>query len=82
MIATWALGLWLAWDGNWLAAGWLHAKLALALALSAMHGFFVRCVRDFAEDRNRRSHKFYRIINEVPTVLMIGMVILVVLKPF
>jgi putative membrane protein len=43
---------------------------------------FVRYVREFAEDRNRRSQRFYRIINEVPTLLMIGIVILVVVKPF
>jgi putative membrane protein len=50
--------------------------------LSVVHGFFSRCVKDFAADRNKRSQKFYRIINEVPTVLMIGIVILVVVKPF
>ena len=64
------------------AAGWLHAKFALVLAMSAVHGMFVRYVRDFAEDRNRHSQRFYRIINEVPTLLMIGIVILVVVKPF
>ena len=63
-------------------AGWLHAKFALVLVLSGLHGLFVRWVRDFAADRNRHSQKFYRIINEVPTVLMIGIVILVVVKPF
>jgi putative membrane protein len=82
MIATWLLGLWLAWSGGWFAAPWLHAKLALVLVLSGLHGFFVRCVRDFAADRNQRSQKFYRIINEVPTLLMIGIVILVIVKPF
>jgi putative membrane protein len=50
--------------------------------LSGVHGFFSRCVKDFAADRNLRSQKLYRIINEVPTVLMIGIVILVVVKPF
>jgi protoporphyrinogen IX oxidase len=82
MIAAWGLGIWLAWAGGWYASGWFHAKLVLALALSAAHGFFVRWVRDFAADRNQHSHKFYRIINEVPTILMIGIVLLVVLKPF
>jgi protoporphyrinogen IX oxidase len=52
------------------------------LVLSGIHGFFSRCVRDFAADRNTRSQRFYRIINEIPTVLMIGIVILVVVKPF
>ena len=50
--------------------------------LSGLHGFFFGCARDFAADRNRHSQKFYRIINEVPTILMIAIVILVVVKPF
>jgi protoporphyrinogen IX oxidase len=82
MVVTWALGLWLAFDGGFWAAGWFHAKLALVVALSGMHGFMVRCVREFGADQNQRSQKFYRIINEVPTALMIGIVILVVVKPF
>ena len=82
MIATWALGLWLAWEGGLFRSGWLHAKLALVLALSAMHGFFVRWVKDFQVDRNTRSPKFYRIANEIPTVLMVLIVLLAVLKPF
>jgi protoporphyrinogen IX oxidase len=82
MIVAWVLGIWLAWAGGWYASSWFHAKLVLALALSAMHGFFVRWVRDFAADRNQHSQKFYRIINEVPTIFMIGIVLLVVLKPF
>jgi putative membrane protein len=82
MIVSWALGLWLAWNGGWYASGWLEAKVVLALGLTGLHGFFVRWVRDFAADQNRHSQKFYRIINEVPTVLMIGIVILAVVKPF
>jgi protoporphyrinogen IX oxidase len=87
MIATWVLGLWLAWLGpdsryGWFASGWLWAKIILVLALSAVHGLLARWRKDFAQDRNRHSHKFYRIINEVPTVLMILIVLLVVLKPF
>jgi protoporphyrinogen IX oxidase len=82
MIATWVLGLWLIWSGGWYAAHWLWAKLALVLILSAVHGLYTRYVREFAADRNTRSQKFYRIINEVPTVLMIGIVILVIVKPF
>jgi len=82
MVVTWALGLWLAWDGGWFSSPWLLAKLALVVLMSALHGLFVRCVRDFATDRNRRSQRFYRLINEAPTVLMIGIVILVIVKPF
>ena len=82
MIVTWLAGLYLAWAGHWFSAGWLHAKLVLVLVLSGVHGFFSRWVKDFAAERNRRSQKFYRIINEVPTILMILIVILVVVKPF
>lgn len=82
MIATWATGLLLAWQGGFLMAGWLHAKLALVILLSGAHGFFSATVRKFAQDANRRSPRFYRFINEVPTILMIGIVILVVVKPF
>jgi putative membrane protein len=81
MVAAWALGIWLAWQGGWFAADWLHAKFVLALLMSGLHGFYVRWVREFAADKNRHSQKFYRVINEVPTVLMIGMVILAVVKP-
>jgi putative membrane protein len=82
MIATWLLGLWLGWTGSWFGAGWLQAKIVLVLMLSGVHGFLVRWTRDFERDRNRRSAGFYRIINEVPTVLMIAIVILAVVKPF
>ena len=82
MIATWVLGLWLAYDQALFKAGWLHGKLALVLALTALHGLFSRWVRDFTADRNTHSQKFYRIVNEAPAVLMIGIVILVIVKPF
>ena len=82
MIATWLLGLWLAWLGGWFAAPWLHAKLALVILMSGAHGMMSRFVKDFAADKNRKSQKFYRIFNEVPTVLMILIVLLAVLKPF
>jgi putative membrane protein len=82
MIVTWLAGLYLAWAGHWYSAGWFHGKLALVLAMSAVHGYFAGQVKAFAADRNTKSQKFYRIINEVPTILMIGAVILVVVKPF
>jgi protoporphyrinogen IX oxidase len=87
MIATWLLGLWLAWQGpdsrfGWFASGWLSVKLVLVLALSALHGACARWVKDFAADRNRHSQKFYRLINEVPAILMAAIVILAVVKPF
>ena len=82
MIATWVLGLWLMWDGPYARAGWLHAKLALVIVMSGVHGLFARHVRAFATDQNRHSQRFYRIINEVPTILMIVIVVLVIVKPF
>lgn len=87
MVATWLFGLWLAWNGpdsryGWFASGWLDAKLVLVLALSVLHGFLARWRRDFAADANRHSQRFYRIINEIPTVLLIAIVILAVVKPF
>jgi protoporphyrinogen IX oxidase len=87
MIATWVFGLWVAWhvaDSHyaWLLPGWLWAKIVLVLLMSAVHGLFGRWVKDFAADNNRHSQKFYRIINEVPTLIMILIVLLVVLKPF
>jgi protoporphyrinogen IX oxidase len=82
MGATWLLGLALVWLGGWHTAPWMWAKFVLVLGMSALHGQFVRYWRGFEADRNRHSAKFYRIINEVVTVLLIGIVLLVVLKPF
>ena len=84
MIATWVLGLWLAWQRRLVRrAGWLHAKIVLVLADVAACTAFCRATSaNSPPTGNRKSQKFYRIINEVPTVLMIGIVILVVVKPF
>ncbi|WP_349358743.1 protoporphyrinogen oxidase HemJ [Stappia sp.] len=82
MISSWIFGLWVAWEGGFLRDGWFHAKLALVLAMSGYHGYLARCVRVFASDANTKSHRHYRIVNEVPTLLMVVIVILVVIKPF
>jgi putative membrane protein len=82
MIVTWVLGLWLAYSHNLFAAHWLHIKLALVLGMMGVHGILAKYVREFAADRRRKSAKFFRILNEVPTVLLILIVILVVVKPF
>lgn len=82
MVVSWVLGLWLAWSGFGLMGGWLHAKILLVLLLSGVHGYLSRAVRLFGEDRNTRPARHWRIVNEVPTVLMIGIVILVIVKPF
>jgi putative membrane protein len=82
MVLAWVLGLALATNlGAW-SEPWMHAKLAAVIALSAIHGFFSRWRRDFDKDENRHSARFYRAMNEIPTVLMIAIVLLVVLKPF
>jgi protoporphyrinogen IX oxidase len=85
MAATWILGLTLVFAFNVVdikTDGWLHAKILLVVILSGFHGALSRWRKDFAADRNTRSPRFYRIANEVPTVLMIAIVILVVTKPF
>ncbi|HMO30446.1 protoporphyrinogen oxidase HemJ [Enterovirga sp.] len=82
MVVVWVLGPILAWMSGFYASPWLWLKFALALGLSAVHGIFVRGVRAFAQDRNLHSSRYWRVLNEVPTALMIGIVLLVVLKPF
>jgi len=61
---------------------WLQIKITLVLILAGYHGFLSRCCKNFGKSQNRYSHKFYRIINEVPTILMIVIITLVILKPF
>src|SRR6187431_1869365 len=82
MIVVWVLGLYMAWEAPWYDELWLQLKVALVVAMSALHGFFTRWVKDFAADRNQHSAKFYRIINELPAILIVAIVLLVVLKPF
>jgi protoporphyrinogen IX oxidase len=82
MIAVWILGPLLAWLTSAYLDLWLQIKFILVLILSGVHGFLVRCWRDFQEDRNTRSERFYRVLNEIPAVLMVLIVILVVVKPF
>ena len=83
MILTWVFGIWLIVlsDFTYLKMGWMHSKLLLVLLMSGLHGFFAASVRHFAQDANKRSAKFWRIMNEAPTLLLIGIVILVVVKP-
>jgi len=85
MIATWFFGLLLlSTPGviDWKHDGWWHVKLTMVLLMTGFHGAMSKWRREFLEDRNRRSHKFYRIANEVPTVLMVIIVIMVIVKPF
>jgi len=84
MVAAWIFGLILAFSPliDWSKDGWFHAKLALVLVLSGYNGLLAVWTKDFAADRNTRSPRFYRIANEVPTLLMIAIVILAVVRPF
>ena len=85
MVATFAFGgALLAHPGSvdWSGDIWIYPKLALVVLLGAYHGLLARWRRDFAADRNRRSERFYRMMNEVPTLAMIGIVVLVIVKPF
>jgi len=85
MIVTVVIGLWLAFgagEGQWSSAGWLHAKLLLVVLMLGLHGMLGRWRREFAEDRIPHNSKFFRFANEVPTLLLVGIVILAVVKPF
>lgn len=82
MIVAWLSGGALIWLGGFIVDGWLHAKLLLVLALTASHLHMNRLRHRFVEDKNDKSDRYFRILNEIPTLLMIGIVILVVVKPF
>ncbi|TPW28453.1 protoporphyrinogen oxidase HemJ [Martelella alba] len=82
MILSWIFGLYLAWTGFHFMGGWLHVKLLAVVAMSGVHGYFARAVKDFARDARNKSPKHWRIVNEIPTVLMMIAVIMVILKPF
>ena len=82
MILAWVLGLALVAHLDAWGEAWMHAKFACVIALSTLHGFFARWRRQFDRDDNRHEARFYRLMNEVPTVLMVAIVVLVVVKPF
>ena len=85
MIITLIFGIWMLADYAWVMysnAGWLHAKLSLLALLVIYHIFCGVWLFDFKHDRNQRSHVFYRWMNEVPVLFLVGIVILAVIKPF
>jgi putative membrane protein len=82
MVVAWGTGGGLIWLGGYVSDAWLHAKLAFVVALTVSHFHMGSLRRDFAEDRNKKPERYFRILNEAPTVLMIGIVIFVVVKPF
>ena len=82
MAVTWLAGIVLLLQGRWFTAGWFQAKFVLVLAMTVLHAMMSQWVRYFRLDRNRHPAKVYRIVNEIPTVLMIIIVILAAVKPF
>lgn len=82
MVVAWIAGLWIGLRMHFFTDPWFHAKLTLVFLLSGVHGYLAKAVADFARDEGNRNHRHWRIVNEVPTLIMIAVVILVVVKPF
>jgi protoporphyrinogen IX oxidase len=83
MIVAWIFGLaMLAWHVEAGMQGWLHAKLTAVVLMTIIHHMLGRRRKEFAEDRNTRPARYYRLLNEAPTVLLIVIVIMVIVKPF
>ncbi len=85
MILTLIMGIWMLIDYAWAmysAMGWLHVKIVLILGLITYHFYCYRYLLDFKNNRNTRSHVFYRWFNEIPVILLIAIIILAVVKPF
>ncbi len=84
MIAAWVFGslmLYANWD-LYKISGWMHAKLLFVFLMTGVHHIYIKYLKAFAADKNEKSEKFYRILNEVPTIIMFIIVILVVVQPF
>ena len=82
MVVAWLTGLVMAWWFDFWLEGWFLAKLALLLAMSAFHGKCIGWHKEFVSDTNTHDNGFYRKVNEIPTLLMVVIVILAVVKPF
>jgi putative membrane protein len=82
LLVVWVSGITLVIRGGFLHEGWFHAKFALVIVMSALHGYFATVRKKLADGTNRHGPRFFRLVNEVPTLLMVAIVILVVLKPF
>jgi putative membrane protein len=82
LIVSWITGLYLVISAGFFVAPWLHGKLLLVVAMTGVHRYLGVLRKAFAAGSNQHSGRFYRILNEVPTLLMIGIVVLVVVKPF
>jgi putative membrane protein len=82
MMMAWLFGLVIAWQGGWFTSGWLHAKLLAVVALTVAHVYYGRAARAFGRNERPLTTRHWRMLNEVPAVLMIVIVVMVVLKPF
>ena len=83
MIASFIFGFWMVvLDPSLLQQGWFHAKLALVILLAGCHGLFARMYRRFEDGTARRDDRYYRYWNEAPTLLMIAIVVMVIVRPF
>ncbi len=82
MMISWALGLYIAWSGFGFWGGWLHGKILAVVLLTATHIYLGQAIRKFGADQRPLTAKSWRLINEIPTALMIVIVILVIVKPF
>ncbi len=82
MMVSWGLGLWLGWQLDAFSSGWFHAKLLAVIGLSGVHGYLAASVRRFSDDASEHAARHWRIVNEVPTILMVAAVILVIVQPF
>jgi protoporphyrinogen IX oxidase len=85
MLVTLIFGVWMLGDYAWALyghSGWLHAKIAMLLLLVVYHCFCGKWLFDFKQDRNQHSHVFYRWINEIPVLFLVGIILLAVIKPF
>jgi protoporphyrinogen IX oxidase len=82
MMMAWIFGLFIAWQGTWFSAGWLHVKFLGVIAMTGMHVYFGRAAKAFGRDERPRNTRHWRIMNEVPALLMIVIVLMAVLKPF
>ena len=82
MMVSWICGLWLGWSAYHFHGGWLHVKLLSVVFLTGAHVYFGRHVRNFGKGEITKTPRFWRLMNEIPTLLMIVIVIMVIVKPF
>ena len=80
-VAVWTFGSLLLWVQDW-HQHWLHVKLTMVIVMSGLHHLFAYWRKVFAADRNTRPPRFYRMVNEIPTVLLIIIVVMVIVRPF